>query len=77
MRVRVGAGKITEPKDKPGLATFVSNTFSGGGLEAHSEDDLKRIFAGKSVGIGNVGGRRCPHFQRKNQLGGPREANSS
>ena len=46
---RIGAGTITQPKDKPGLGTFLSATFSAGGLEAHSEDDLKRIFAGKSV----------------------------
>lgn len=50
VRARIGAGTITEPKDKPGLGTFVSGTFSGGGLEAHSEDDLQRLFAGKSIG---------------------------
>ncbi len=50
VRIRIGAGLVVEPKEKPGLSTFVSNTFSGGGLEAHSEDELKRIFAGKTVG---------------------------
>lgn len=52
IRARIGAGTITEPKDKPGLGTFLSGTFTGGGLEAHSDDDLQRIFAGKSVGGG-------------------------
>ncbi|MDF1812416.1 MAG: insulinase family protein [Verrucomicrobiales bacterium] len=52
VRARIGAGTITEPKDKPGLATFLSGTFTGGGLEAHSDDDLQRLFAGKSVGGG-------------------------
>ncbi len=47
--VRIGSGLLTVSKDKPGLATFASATFSDGGLEAHSVDDLKRLFAGKTV----------------------------
>jgi zinc protease len=47
--VRVGSGLLTVPANKPGLATFASATFSDAGLEAHSLDDLKRIFAGKTV----------------------------
>ncbi len=52
VRARIGGGTITAPKDKPGLDFFLSSTFTSGGLEAHSDDDLKGIFAGKSVGGG-------------------------
>jgi len=51
---RIGGGQLTEPKGQPGLSTFVSATFAAGGLEAHSADDLQRIFAGKTVN-GNFG----------------------
>ncbi|MEO0413342.1 MAG: insulinase family protein [Verrucomicrobiota bacterium] len=46
---RFGGGRLTEPKDKPGLSMFTQATFQDGGLDAHSEDDLKQIYAGKSV----------------------------
>lgn len=49
---RIGAGRLTEPADKPGLAMFVGSTFSQGGLEAHSADDLKQLLAGRTVGAG-------------------------
>lgn len=49
---RIGAGRLTEPKDKPGLAILLGSTFDSGGLEAHSADELQRILAGKSVGTG-------------------------
>lgn len=45
-----GGGKLSLPADKPGLATFAQSTFIAGGLKAHSVDDLRRIFAGKTVG---------------------------
>jgi zinc protease len=48
--VRVGGGRLTEPKDLPGLAFFTSNTFLLGGLGKHSADDLQRVLAGKTVG---------------------------
>jgi zinc protease len=47
--VRIGSGLLTLPPAKPGLAAFASATFPDAGLEAHSLDDLKRIFAGKTV----------------------------
>jgi zinc protease len=50
--VRLGTGQLTEPKDKPGLAAYTSLTYSQGGLGKHSSDDLRRIFAGKTVGAG-------------------------
>ncbi|HWA08801.1 MAG TPA: insulinase family protein [Opitutaceae bacterium] len=52
VNVRVGTGSLTEPKDKPGLAFFASNTFSAGGLGKHSTDDLQTLLAGKTVGFG-------------------------
>ncbi len=50
--IRIGTGQLTEPKDLPGLAFFTSNTFSSGGLGKHSLDDLQRLLAGKTVGLG-------------------------
>ena len=50
--VRIGSGSLTEPKDQPGLAYFAGQTFTAGGLGRHSADDLRRILAGKTVGVG-------------------------
>lgn len=68
VKARVGGGKLTEPKDRPGLAMFASMAMTDGGLEAHSMDDIKQIFAGKSVGAGfsveddafSISGRTTP-----------------
>ncbi|NNE92503.1 MAG: insulinase family protein, partial [Verrucomicrobiales bacterium] len=51
IRARIGGGTLTLPEDKPGLKLFTNGTFSGGGLEDHNDDELKRIFAGESVGV--------------------------
>ena len=48
---RFGAGKLTMDKSKPGLDMFAAVVMNGGGLEAHSVDDLERVFAGKKVGV--------------------------
>ncbi len=50
VKARIGAGLITEPT--PGLSFFLSSIFDSGGLEAHSEDELKQLFAGQSVSVG-------------------------
>ncbi|MEO5960677.1 MAG: insulinase family protein, partial [Opitutaceae bacterium] len=50
--VRLGSGRLTEPRDKRGLATYASMTYSAGALGKHSADDLRRITAGKTVGGG-------------------------
>ncbi|MDR2673490.1 MAG: insulinase family protein [Opitutaceae bacterium] len=50
--VRVGTGRLTEPRDQPGLATYINSTFLAGGLGKHSADDLQRILAGRTVGTG-------------------------
>ncbi|ATC64641.1 peptidase M16 [Nibricoccus aquaticus] len=49
--VRIGAGRLTEPKTQPGLAYFTDKVFTAGGLGKHSVDDLERILAGKTVGL--------------------------
>jgi zinc protease len=46
---RIGSGMLSMPKDKPGLATVASAIFTAGGLKKHSADELRRIFAGKTV----------------------------
>lgn len=46
-----GGGKLTAPADKPGLIPFAQSTFILGGLKAHSADDLRRLFASKTVGM--------------------------
>ncbi len=48
--VRFGGGKLEAPADKPGLVAFAASVFDEGGLEAHSADELDRLFAGKTVG---------------------------
>ncbi len=52
IQARFGHGKMSMPKDKPGLDVYSGPIFNGGGLEAHSAEDLQRIFAGKQVGVG-------------------------
>ncbi len=46
-----GGGKLTQPKDKPGIDLLAQSAFEAAGLEKHSADDLQRLFAGKNVGV--------------------------
>jgi len=48
--VRIGAGRLVEPTDRPGLGFLASNMFLLGGLGKHSADDLQRLLAGRTVG---------------------------
>jgi zinc protease len=48
---QIGNGGITEPSGQPGLADLAGATFYAGGLGKHSLDDLRRILAGKNVGL--------------------------
>ncbi|MEM0895729.1 MAG: insulinase family protein [Verrucomicrobiota bacterium] len=48
--VRVGNGELSAPVTQPGLSLFASNIVSLGGLEAHSNDEMERILAGKTIG---------------------------
>ncbi|MEN9841385.1 MAG: hypothetical protein RL376_1185, partial [Verrucomicrobiota bacterium] len=52
LRARVGTGQLTEPRDQPGLAFFGGPAFTAGGLGKHSADELRRILAGRNVGLG-------------------------
>ena len=49
--VRFGEGFLSLPQDNIHVQEFSDFVISAGGLEAHSADDLKRIFAGKVVGV--------------------------
>ena len=48
--VRVGAGRLIEPVNQPGLGFLASNLLLLGGLGRHSADDLERLLAGHTVG---------------------------
>lgn len=48
--VSFGGGKLTVPANKPGLLPFAQSTFQLGGLEKHGVDDIRRIFASRTVG---------------------------
>jgi len=51
VNLRVGAGTLIAPRDKPGLGFFTDLSFRAGGLGRHSFDDLQRILAGRTVGL--------------------------
>jgi len=50
--VRVGGGTLTQPPGSPGLGLLANVAFTPGGLGRHSVDDLQRILAGKTLGLG-------------------------
>jgi zinc protease len=54
--INFGGGKLTAPLDKPGLIAFAQSAFILGGLKAHSADDLRQLFASKTVGMDFVAG---------------------
>lgn len=66
--VRFGSGKLSQPRELPGLDMFVSAIYDAGGLGKHSADDLQRLLAGRNVsssfGIDEdaftLGGRTTP-----------------
>lgn len=49
LSARIGNGKLTQPKDKPGIDLFTTSVFEAGGLGKHSIDDLQQITAGRNV----------------------------
>jgi zinc protease len=51
VHARIGVGSITEPADQRGLSALAGSTFTAGGLGKHSVDDLRRILAGRNVGV--------------------------
>ena len=48
--INFGGGKLSTPMDKPGIIPFAQSTFQLGGLEKHGVDDIRRIFASRTVG---------------------------
>jgi len=52
LSVRVGGGTLTMPLSEPGLALLANVAFTAGGLGKHSMDDLQRILAGRTIGLG-------------------------
>jgi len=65
---RIGGGRLELPTDKPGIEPLAEGAFVAGGLGKHSLDDLNRITAGRSIGLGFeveddafvLGGRTTP-----------------
>ncbi len=52
VRALVGEGSLSlDPKESP-LRLFAQQTFAAGGVGRHSADDLRRLTAGKQVGVG-------------------------
>lgn len=49
--IRFGGGQLTEPLEKQGVALLASAAFTAGGLGEHSVDELRRILAGRNVGV--------------------------
>ena len=49
MRLRFGRGLLEVPKDKPGIMTLMSGTFTNGGVTAHSATELRKILAGRTA----------------------------
>ncbi len=45
-----GGGTLSLPKDNPHVQQLASYAVTAGGLEAHTNDELSRIMAGKTVG---------------------------
>jgi len=50
--IRVGAGTLSLPSTQPGLGLLANVAFTAGGLGRHSVDDLQRILAGRTIGLG-------------------------
>jgi zinc protease len=49
---RLGEGQLTLEPERSELEFVGERVFNGAGLEAHSEDDLRRLTAGKVAGVG-------------------------
>ncbi len=51
IQIRLGGGLLSTPEGLGGLPYLASATYVNGGLLEHSSDEIKRIFAGKTVGV--------------------------
>lgn len=52
MSLRTGHGTLSQPEGSTGLDLVASAVINGGGLGAHSNDEQRRILAGRNVGYG-------------------------
>ncbi len=52
VRVRVGQGQLSLPPGQAALSWIGGQAFGACGLAAHSDDELRRLTAGKRVGLG-------------------------
>jgi zinc protease len=50
--VQLGEGRLTLAPEDAALGFVADRVFNGGGMVAHSEDDLRRLTAGRQVGVG-------------------------
>ncbi len=51
IRMAIDGGEVCRPADKVGLARLASAVMNGGGLEEHSDEELTRLMAGKTVSL--------------------------
>ncbi|RKQ71034.1 zinc protease [Litorimonas taeanensis] len=51
INVALSGGELFLPREEPGLRIFAPNALGLGGLEAHSVDEIRKITAGRSVGV--------------------------
>lgn len=49
VHVRIGAGRLTEPANEPGLSLFAQESFEPGGLGKLSHEELKRALAARAI----------------------------
>ncbi|MGH8017793.1 MAG: M16 family metallopeptidase [Opitutaceae bacterium] len=52
LRARLGGGRLQLPLEEPELAVIGGALLTEGGLGKHSKEDLRRILAGRTVGVG-------------------------
>jgi len=52
IQCRFGEGTLTMDRERPELAFLANRVFNQIGLEAHSEDDLRRLTAGRVTSVG-------------------------
>jgi zinc protease len=52
MRARLGGGQLELPRDRPELGFVAGPLVAGSGLGKHTVEDLRRLLAGHSVGVG-------------------------
>jgi len=51
LRARLGGGQLELPRDRPELAVVAGPLVAGSGLGRHTVEDLRRLLAGRSVGV--------------------------